>query len=414
MLDHERIGIGALLRAARQQAGRTRREQATLVQDTHGSWFDPDNIKRWETERRLPTPVWRPALARAYALTPDQIDRAVATSRRARRTKEGNDDVDRRRFMETATAALGALPGISRARDGIDTALTGTDAGDIAYLTSAAERHQGGYRGRSPDTVLAEMERDLVLLREVLTRPHPARQRAELARTTAGVAGLVAIIQHDRGDQADAHRWFTTAATAAREAGDRRLTAWVLARHAMVPLNYGAPAQALRLAQQARRAAGPTPTAPAALATAVCARALAAAGNHATARAAITEAENLSQRLDTTAAADTWAGYPPQKHLVHLSQAYTLLGDTAAAYAAQDTAHTLTSTSSVMTRALLTMDTATCHAHDGDHQTAADTATAVLTGLPPGFRTGLVHSRATQLCHTLTGRPHTQLIAALR
>ncbi|GGT65541.1 hypothetical protein GCM10010207_75940 [Streptomyces atratus] len=34
----------------------------------------------------------------------------------------------------------------------------------------------------------------------------------------------------------------------------------------------------------------------------------------------------------------TWFGYPAQKHFVHLSQAYTLLGDTEAAYSAQDNA----------------------------------------------------------------------------
>lgn len=228
------------------------------------------------------------------------------------------------------------------------------------------------------------------------------------------VAGLVAIIQHDRGDQPDAHRWFTTAATAAREAGDRRLTGWVLARHAMVPLNYGSPETALRLAQQARRAAGSTPSAPAALAAAVCARAMAALGDHTAARTAITTAETLAERLDTAAAADTWAGYPPQKHYVTLSQAHTLLGDTKAAYAAQDAARDLTGPASVMTRALLDMDAATCHAHDGDYPTAAETAVTTLTGLPPGFRTGLVHSRATQLSRSLTGHPSDRLTAVLR
>ncbi|WP_285543619.1 hypothetical protein [Streptomyces lavendulae] len=59
-------------------------------------------------------------------------------------------------------------------------------------------------------------------------------RRSILARTTAGISGLVAIVQHDRGDQADAHRWFATAAKAAREFGDGRMTAWVLGRHAMV------------------------------------------------------------------------------------------------------------------------------------------------------------------------------------
>lgn len=116
--------------------------------------------------------------------------------------------MNRRRFIEVAAAAAGisALPGIAQAREGIDGGLKGTGAGDLAYLESAFERHRGGYHGRSPDAVLAEMRDGLGLLGQVRNRPHPAKDRAGLARTTAGIAGLVAIVQHDRGDHRDAFR----------------------------------------------------------------------------------------------------------------------------------------------------------------------------------------------------------------
>ncbi|MFF8262714.1 hypothetical protein [Streptomyces virginiae] len=65
------------------------------------------------------------------------------------------------------------------------------------------------------------------------------------------------------------------------------MTAWVLGRHAMVGLNYGAPAQAVRNAALARRKVGTRPSGAAALAAAVNARALAAVGDIPGARRAL-------------------------------------------------------------------------------------------------------------------------------
>lgn len=410
-------GIGALLRFIREDAGRTRDEQAKLVQQAqNGRWFDWENIKRWETEKRLPVPDWHETIARAYGLSVTQVLRAVAASRQHRRSqRREKEDVERRRFFGVAAVAASAtaLPGIAQAREGIDGALTGAGASDLAYLESAFERHRGGYHGRAPDDVLSEMQADLDLLGQVLNQPHPAGARADLARTAAGIAGLVAVVQHDRGDKKDAFRWFATAEKAARESGDRKMTAWVLARHAMVPLNYGAPEVAVRIAAQARRAAGRTPTAAGALAAAVTARSLAAIGDHQGARMAVTDVRDLVERLSGHETADTWFGYPGQKHFVHLSQAYTLLGDTEAAYAAQDDALALTDSPSVMTRALIAMDTATCLRLDGDPASSAEMAAGIFDRLPAPYRDGLIRSRAAALHQTLGGRPRDLLGQAL-
>ncbi|MET9469508.1 hypothetical protein ABZY44_32900 [Streptomyces sp. NPDC006544] len=102
----------------------------------------------------------------------------------------------------------------------------------------------------------------------------------------------------------------------------------------------------------------------------------------------------LAEQLEGPESADTWFGYPPQKLAVHLAQAYTLLGDTRAAYRAQDDALALTVSPSVMTRALIAMDTAACLRVDGDPGEAAAMAAAVYDRLPPAYRSGLVHSRA--------------------
>ncbi|MGC0334876.1 hypothetical protein RKD23_007953 [Streptomyces sp. SAI-170] len=410
-------GIGALLRSIRETAGRTREEQAQLIEAAQGGkWFDPKNLKRWETEKRLPVPAWHETIAAAYGLSIEDVRRTVTTSRQYRRSQgKERTDVNRRRFIEAAAAAAGisALPGLAQAREGIDGGLKGSGADDLEYLASVFERNRGGYHGRSPAQMLAEMHKDLGLLGQVLNRPHPAKHRAELARTTAGIAGLVAIVQHDRGDQREAFGWFSTAERAAGESGDPRMASWVLARHAMVPLNYGAPEVAARIAARARREAGPTPTAAAALAAAVTARSLAAIGDTEGATRAVTDTRHLADRLDGQEAADTWFGYPGQKHFVHLSQAYTLLGDTAAAYEAQEDALALTDSPSVMTRALLAMDTAACLRLDGDPTAAAEMAADVYDRLPPSYREGLIRSRAEALHQYLDGRPRAHLGEAL-
>ncbi|MER7468634.1 hypothetical protein [Streptomyces sp. NPDC097981] len=100
------------------------------------------------------------------------------------------------------------------------------------------------------------------------------------------------------------------------------------------------------------------------------------------ARRAVDDVRTLAEQLDGPESADTWFGYPAQKHYVHLSQVYTLLGDTRAAYRAQDDALALTSSPSVMTRALVAMDTAACLRVDGDPGAAAEMAAAVYDRLP--------------------------------
>ncbi|MFD7897602.1 multiprotein-bridging factor 1 family protein [Streptomyces sp. NPDC059743] len=415
-------GIGVLLRTRREQAGLTREDAAVLMAQALGEPFDAENFKRWERETRLPTPRWHRSIESALGIPLQEIVRARAVSqafrlqhKTARMDGEEATAVKRRSFITgtLAVAGAGALPEFAAAHEGIDAALQGSDAADIAYLESVFERNTGGYHGRDPQVVLAEMQQDLMLLRDVLERPHTARDRSTVVRTAAGLTGLVAIIQHDRGQQQDARHWFTTAARAAAESGDRQMLAWVLARHAMVPLNYGAPRAAAELAARARRVAGHTTSAAAALAAAVSSRALAATGDHRGALRAIAQARAAIERLDRVGLADTWFGYPPQKHSVHLSQAFTLLGESGHAFTEQEAALALTDSPSVMTRALLALDTAQCLRADHDPQGAADVASEVWQQLPEGFRTGLVRIRAETLRGSLTGRPRAQLTEVL-
>lgn len=327
--------------------------------------------------------------------------------------------MNRRKLLRGALAAgltTSALTALTNARQPVDLALAAdTDTTDLADLEAAAETYGYGYHGLAPTRVLADLTSDFTELRPYLDTPQPVATRVRACHTAGQMAGMIAIVLHDLGARKEARKWFSTAARAAQESGDRQLHAWVLAREAMVPLNYGAPRAAAHLAQQARQAAGNQPTAAATLAAAVAARANALSHQPEQARHALEAADRLMGRLDAAAQADTWLTHGEQKHHVHLSHAYTALGDSRHARQSQQQALELSAPTSTMTRSLLAVDAAVCLHHDGDTGQACRHAAQVLDGLPPAYRAGLVHQRARDLYHAIPTRHHREpAVEALR
>lgn len=103
---------------------------------------------------------------------------------------------------------------------------------------------------------------------------------------------------------------------------------------------------------QAWLTAGTRPTAAATLAVAVAARAYALNHPSEQARTALTAADAPMNRLPESERSDTWLTYGEQKHHVHLSHAFTTLGDTRPARESQQRAPELSAPTSMMTRAL--------------------------------------------------------------
>jgi hypothetical protein len=314
---------------------------------------------------------------------------------------DGDAPVNRRRLLRGALATgltATALNALTDTRQSLDLALAADTApADLSDLEAAAETYGYGYHGQAPTRVLADLASDFAELRPFLDTAQPVPTRIRVCRTAGQMAGMVAIVLHDLGARKNARAWFATASTAARESQDHQLHAWVLAREAMVPLNYGAPQAAALLAEQARQRAGNRPTAAATLAAAVAARAYALSHQPEQARQAIAAADAFMEQLDACARADTWLTHGEQKHHVHLSHAFTALGDTRRARESQHRALELSSPTSTMTRSLLTIDAAACVHHDGDTEQACRRAITVLADLPAAYRTGLVHRRALDL-----------------
>ncbi|MFD9283633.1 hypothetical protein ACFWD7_41405 [Streptomyces mirabilis] len=322
----------------------------------------------------------------------------------------GEDDPMKRRNLLRGALAAGltapALAALTAARTDVDQTLSPDAPQDLADLEAAAESYGYGYHGQQPTKVLADLVTDFTTLRPLLTLPQPAPIRARLCRTAGQMAGMTAIVLHDLGSRRESRAWFATASRAAAESGDDQLRAWVLAREAMVPLNYGAPRAAAELADRARQAAGTRPTAAATLAAAVGARAYALNHQSEQARAALAAADALMGRLPEGERSDTWLTYSEQKHHVHLSHALTTLGDSRRARESQQRALELSAPTSTMTRTLLNIDGAACSHHDGDSEDACRRTVAALTGLPDGYRTGLVRRRALDLYESIPAHHH--------
>ncbi|MGW4995217.1 hypothetical protein ACWEQ3_47905 [Streptomyces mirabilis] len=322
----------------------------------------------------------------------------------------GEDDPMKRRNLLRGALAAGltapALAALTAARTDVDQTLSPDAPQDLADLEAAAESYGYGYHGQQPTRVLADLVTDFMTLRPLLTVPQPAPIRARLCRTAGQMAGMTAIVLHDLGSRRESRAWFATASRAAAESGDDQLRAWILAREAMVPLNYGAPRAAAELADRARHAAGTRPTAAATLAAAVAARAYALNHQSEQARAALAAADALMGQLPEGERSDTWLTYSEQKHHVHLSHALTMLGDTRRARESQQRALELSAPTSTMTRTLLNIDGAACSHQDGDSEDACRRTVAALTGLPDGYRTGLVRRRALDLYEAIPAQHH--------
>ncbi|MET7765747.1 hypothetical protein ABZS71_28410 [Streptomyces sp. NPDC005393] len=324
---------------------------------------------------------------------------------------DGEDPMKRRELLRGALAAglTGtALAVLTDTRESFDHALAAHTPADLPDLEAAAEAYGYGYHGQAPARLLTDLVSDFATLRPLLATPQPAGIRVRLCRTAGQMAGMTAIVLHDLGNRREARSWFTTAARAATESGDPQLHAWVLARTAMVPLNYGAPKTAADLAEQARHTAGTATTTAATLAAAVAARAYALSHQDEQARDALAEADRLMNRLDSGQRADTWLTYGEQKHHVHRSHALTTLGDNQRAHESQARALELSAPTSSMTRTLDNLDAAACAHHDGDTEQACQRATAALTALPADYREGLVRTRATDLYRSIPAQHHHQ------
>ncbi|MEU9334939.1 transcriptional regulator [Streptomyces sp. NPDC048290] len=225
-------GIGSLLRDLRKDAGRSRCEQAEHLAQVSGEVFDPDNLKRWETEKRLPTPVFHGMIAAGYGLSVEDVQRAVAASRRHRRlmstsellAEDEEEDVDRREFGLSVLAA------------GIATEPWGRLAAAVAG-PSVDSRTSEALVKKTAELFVTEhhlpakkLAQQLGAHLDTLTALIPRSGTHRMALTVAAgeTAALAGWAAFDTGDLEQARNYYQTAALAGREAGHPAVVALAL------------------------------------------------------------------------------------------------------------------------------------------------------------------------------------------
>ena len=80
------VSIGPLLRELRRGTGRSQAQQADILAQLSGRPVTRNEVSRWESQARLPTPHWQRHIAASFDIDTTELTLAVATSRIQRRS----------------------------------------------------------------------------------------------------------------------------------------------------------------------------------------------------------------------------------------------------------------------------------------------------------------------------------------
>jgi tetratricopeptide (TPR) repeat protein len=306
--------------------------------------------------------------------------------------------------------AIGAL------RQRLDETLSATTISDstVDHWQSVADSHGRTYRASPPLTFLVDIVQDIAELGTLTDQRLPTAQRRGLCQAVARMAGLLATTLNNLNDFSGARAWLQTAQRAAEENEDPALRAWVLVRHAVSALYWDDPHGALELARQAGRLARHTPCIAAAWAPAVQARAYSRLGHgyiEAT-RSAICQAEDAYSNIKAQAGEQHAYGYTAAQLHFYRSNALTEIGDTEAAYQAQENALNHYGDTAFLDPSLVRFDRAICLAKDGEIEEAARFAGQSLMSLPQEHRSPVQVQRARQVGAVIP--PVRRSVAAVR
>jgi hypothetical protein len=363
-------------------------------------------VSRWERGQERPSGPYLDGLCRVYGTGPvdlglgadysgdrestgpcDAAGDEGAGSGVAHSTHHGGDDV-----LYTTPRSAGTADDVRRR---VDEALFRIHpvGHTVAHKEAVAAQYGRIYKTQPATVFLDNILADLEDVRVLTDRKLPAGQRRDLCAVTARLAGLVSMTMVNLGQYRQAREWVHTARLAADEAGDPVLRAWVATRGAVASLNLGDPQAAIAAAREAELLTRHHREPITAMAWAVLARAAASLGQHGEARAALRHAESLFDAVQAVQDNSAYAFTAGQLHF-YRSHAFTTLGDSRAAWQAQDDAIAAFGPGERLDPTLVRLDRALCMVHDGDIVQGADYASTVLQQLPAAYRPVIVVRRA--------------------
>lgn len=362
---------------------------------------DRSTVGRWEAGVTEPQPWQRRRLAVALGISAGQLTELVAEAATDGTSTTGQTpSAD----LSLTSAVHGPDPSTADAlletrRRGLHDVLADgrMSSGALDDWELTAQRYAVSAKDRAPSLLLADLTADLAELQPALEHCRSATGLRRLTRVVAQLSGLLCLTLIKLDDRAAFRRWARTARVAAVEADDSATSSWVLAQEAYGHFYGDDLSEAVAVAQQAQ-AVTQAGSVGGVLAAALEARAHAVRGRAVATHTALHRAEALLTTLDADTGSSASAfGYDEAQFRFHESNALTHLGDTKAAWLAQDRALDLVAAEDFMDRAFTQLDRAVCLVQDGDVGTAATYAVDCLTVLDDQQRRGIISGRAWQL-----------------
>lgn len=430
------------LRAYRLAAGLTLAEVSTRLAGVDGVPADGrtarlpghGRVSRWETGREVPSARYLDALCRLYGTRPDLLgfgtdystardgDESTTSGDEPARSSRGDgaaqerdeDDPMRRRTVLQGMLAVtgggvltaGALEAVADTRRLLGRTLQARSVLDttVDWWEAQPAHHAGLYRRVPAVTFLADATLDVDMLQHVLSRRQTVDDQRRLTRVVAQMCGLVGITCIDLHSPREARLWFQTGQVAAEDIGDRALRAWLRTREALSSLYYGAPEEAVTLARSASHLAGSAPSAAAAMAPAVQARALARLGRGQEAMIELRRAEQVFEHLPSAVTSAGVFGFGEQKLRFYAGNVLARAGGARLAQDVQAEALRLCPPGDLVDRGHIWLDRSMTLLRGGEVTEAVRVASAVLLETPGGHGTGAVLAQAHELGDAVPAR----------
>lgn len=399
---------------------------------TVGHNLVPSRVSRWERGAECPSRDYMDALCRVYQTGP--VDLGLARDYGApapRLTYQGSTSAVPVRIGSSAmpevpdpartdelesegghgdwSHAADPRDGVAALRRRLDETLSGSSLSDatVAYKEAVAAEYGRTYKTEPAAAFLGNVLEDLNDVQVLTDRKLPSGQRRDLCAVIARLAGLVSMTMVNLGRYREAREWVHTARLAADEAEAAVLRAWVATRGAVASLYLGDPEGAVAAAREAETLTRSNPSDVTAMAWAIIARAEGVMTQAAGARRALHRAESVFNAVHGVPDNTAYRFTTGQLHFF-ASHTLTALGETRAAWQAQDQALAEFGPNERLDPTLVRLDRALCMITDGDLNGGVDYATTLLLDLATEYRPTIVLRRATAIAAAIPAARRTK------
>ncbi|MBN1171071.1 MAG: helix-turn-helix transcriptional regulator [Micromonosporaceae bacterium] len=381
--------MGKELRQRRQHAGLSLRDLARQVN------YDFSYLSQVERGQRPGSPT----LAERCDDVLGTNGALVALFEPTPRDREGDADTMRRRTILAALTALAtgattsaALVSAEAARQGMATALGDIPGADEWEAIAAA--YARDFYTTAPANLLSELTADLIVLQQTIEAETCERAHRDLRHAAAQLSVVMAMTFASLGQTRTARRWWRTARRAADQANDPEIQAWTRKWEVVNGLYERRPiSELLALADESLAIAGTRTGSGTTGTLAGKAQALSTLRDADSARATLRQLATACERLPSSVVDDDCSmfGWPEYRLRYTESYVYTNLGDTTAAYAAQERALALYPPELARERAQLQLHRARCLVIDGHLDDGLAYGTQILDNLDATYHNELLY-----------------------